>query len=73
MGVNTPGLLLVKPTEPVGAILVPGDVSVTVAIQVVACFTVTAFGLQLTVVVVERLVTVIVVLPELLKWSVSPP
>jgi len=65
---NAPALLLVKLTRPVGTIArPPGVVSVTVAVHVVLCFTVTVPGTQSTLVAVERLVTVIVVLPELPK------
>ena len=56
--VKVPVPLLVNETVPVGALVVPPDVSVTVAVQVVAAFTATEDGLQLTPVVVLRLVTV---------------
>jgi hypothetical protein len=47
---------------------------VTVAVQVVACPTTTAVGLQLTPVLVERFaVTTTAAVPELPAWVVSPP
>lgn len=73
MKLNVPDPVLVKLTMPVGGMVVPGPVSVTVAVQLVGAFTGTVPGLQLTVVLVGRRVTVIVVLPWLPKWSVSPP
>ena len=63
--VKVPVPLLVKPTVPVGALVVPVEVSVTVAVQVVAWFTTTAEGAQLTAVVVVRVVTVTAAVPEL--------
>lgn len=57
--------LLVKVTVPVGVIGVPGDVSVTVTVQVVAWLIATVVGEHETEVVVTRLVTVTVVLPLL--------
>ena len=59
-------------TVPDGVIAVPGEVSCTVAVQVVDEPTVTGDGEQATVVVVARTVTVTTVLPELLEWFVSP-
>lgn len=47
-----------KTTEPVGALAIPGDVSVTVAVQVVEPSTATEDGEQLISVVVVRVVTV---------------
>jgi hypothetical protein len=64
---NVPDPLLLKLTMPVGGIGVPGPVSVTVAVQLVGTFTATVPGLQLTVVLVGRWMTVIVVLPWLPK------
>jgi hypothetical protein len=53
---------------------VPESVSVTVAVQLVEAPTGTVVGVQLTLVVVERIaVTVTVVVPELPAWVVSPP
>jgi len=43
-----PGSLEVKLTVPVGVLLVPASVSVTVAVQVEGCPTVTVAGEQLT-------------------------
>jgi hypothetical protein len=63
--VNVPVPLLVKLTVPVGALVVPGEVSVTVAVQVVGLLKLTEAGLQLTPVVVVRVVTVTAWLPEL--------
>jgi len=60
---NIPDPVLVKLTGPIGAIGVPGPVSVTVAVHVVGAFTGTEPGLQLTLVEVGRFVTVMVVLP----------
>jgi hypothetical protein len=45
-------------TVPLGVLVVPASVSVTVAVQVVGALTATEEGEQLTVVEVERLVTV---------------
>ena len=55
----------VKVTVPVGVIAVPGDVSATVAVQLVAWPTKTVDGVQTTVVVVVRTVTVTVAVPVL--------
>ena len=63
--VNVPVPLLVNPTVPVGALVVPPDVSVTVAVHVVAELTATEAGEQLTLVVVVRVVTVTANVPEL--------
>src|SRR2546428_4484761 len=52
---NMPDPLLVKVTDPVGATGIPGPMSVTVAVQVVATFTGTVPGLQLTAVEVGRI------------------
>ena len=57
--------LLAKLTVPVGALVVPADVSVTVAVQVVGALTGTEEGEQLTPVVVVRVVTVSEAVPEL--------
>jgi hypothetical protein len=51
----------VKVTVPVGVIAVPSEVSVTVAVQLVACPMKTVDGVQATPVVVVRRVTVTVV------------
>ena len=63
--VKVPVPLLVNETVPVGALAVPPEVSVTVAVHDVAAFTATDAGEQLTAVVVVRLVTVNVAVPEL--------
>lgn len=62
---KVPVALLVKLTVLVGVIAVPGDVSVTVAVQVVAWLTTTGLGVQLMLVAVERLLTVRLKVPEL--------
>ena len=60
-------------TVPVGVVAIPpGVVSVTVAVQVVEVPAVNEPGVQLAVVMVERLVTVTLVDPELTEWLVSP-
>jgi len=53
VGLNGPVPLLVKLTEPVGVVAPVAEVSVTVAVQVVAVLTVTEAGTQFTAVVVE--------------------
>ena len=53
----------VKVTVPVGVITVPGDVSVTAAVHVVVCPTIIVDGVHVTLVVVVRRVTVMLVLP----------
>jgi len=60
---KVPAPLLLKLTVPVGVLGVP--VSVTVAVQVVGWPTTTDAGVQPTLVLVERLLTVTVVVPEL--------
>jgi hypothetical protein len=63
----------VNVTVPVGVIAVPAaELSATVAVHVVAWLITTVDGVQLTVVVVDRLFTVTVVLPEL-DWCVASP
>ena len=62
---NVPGPLLRKNTGPVGAMVIPTEVSVTVAVQVVGVFMGTRLGLQLTVVEVVRLITVRANVPAL--------
>jgi len=61
-----------KLTVPVGVDFVPVSVSVTVAVQVVATPIGTLAGLQLTLVLVERLFTVTVAVPELVACAPSP-
>jgi hypothetical protein len=59
-------------TVPVGGVGVPGEVSVTVAVHVVALPTMIDTGEQLTPVEVARFVTVKVDSPVLVPWVVSP-
>jgi hypothetical protein len=63
VGEKASGPLLVKLTVPVGALLVPPSVSVTVAVQVVGALIGTAAGSQATLVEVARLFTVTVKVP----------
>jgi len=63
----------VNVTVPVGVLVVPTDVSVTVAVHDVAWFTTTVDGVHATVVVVVRLFTVTDALPLLAAWVASPP
>ena len=63
--VKVPVPLLVNETMPVGALAVPPEVSVTVAVHEVGAFTATEAGEQLTPVVVVRWVTVSAAVPEL--------
>ena len=56
-----PGPLLLQATVPVGVIGVPGDVSVTVAVQVTGCLPWVVLGEQPTLVELLRFVTDIVV------------
>jgi len=69
---KVPLLSLVKLTVPVGVLAVPPLVSLTVAVQVVDPPTGTLAGVQLTLVLVARFVTVTVVVPELVACVVSP-
>ena len=62
-----------KLTLPVGVLLVPDAVSVTVAVQVVETPARTLVGLQLTVVLVFRLLTVTVAVPLLVLCTALPP
>jgi len=70
--VKVPVPLLVKLTVPVGALAVPTDVSVTVPVHVVGELTGIEAGVQLTAVVVVRLLTVRTVVPELVACVPSP-
>ena len=76
-GVNDPPPLVLKLAAPLGVIGVPGELSVTVALHVVGPFSMSGLGVQLTLVEVERLLTVSAKLPELLlvlpRWNASPP
>ena len=69
--VNVPVPLLVRPTVPLGVITVPGEVSVTVTVQLVELLTTIVVGWHEIVVVVVRSVTVTVVVPWLVLWLVS--
>ncbi len=69
---KVPEALLLKVIVPVGVMVAPLEVSVTVAVQVLGALT-TSGEEQLTLVVVERLLTVKLILPELVRWLVSPP
>jgi len=62
-----------KPTVPVGVLLVPTSVSVTVAVHVVPTATSTEEGTQEIAVVVLPVLTVSVVEPLLVEWVASPP
>jgi hypothetical protein len=64
--------VLLQLTPPVGVTGVPAPVSLTLAVHVVAEFTGTVDGEQLTVVAVDRWMAVMVSLPEEPVWSVSP-
>jgi len=63
----------VNVTVPVGVLVVPVAVSVTVAAQDVAWLITTVEGVQATVVVVVLLLTVTEAEPVLVPWLVSPP
>ncbi len=63
--VNVPVPLLPRVRVPDGAIAVPGEVSVTVTVQLVELLTTIVVGWQDIVVVVVLTVTVIVAWPEL--------
>ena len=62
-----------KVTVPVGVLVVPAALSVTVAVQLVAWLIATVDGVHATVVVVVLRLTVTLVLPVLVAWFVSPP
>jgi type IV secretory pathway TrbL component len=70
-GLKVPVPLLEKLTEPVGVEVVV--LSATVAVHVVAWFTVTVAGVQLTLVVVPMDATATPALLELPVWVESPP
>jgi hypothetical protein len=76
-GVKMPVELVVKLTEPVGVIMVPREVSLTVAAQLVPWFTTTEEGEQATLVEVARGPTVKVKAVPLVvvlgAWVPSPP
>lgn len=69
---KAPVELLERPMLPVGVVIVPTSVSVTVAVQFVEVLLATVLGVQLTEVEVTRLFTVTIVLPPLPLWFVSP-
>ena len=71
--VKVPVPLLPNDTVPVGALAVPGEVSVTVAVHVVGeLLTIMVDGEQLTPVLVARLLTVTMAVPEDVAWVESP-
>lgn len=71
-GVNDPETpVSVKVIVPVGVMNVPGELSVTVTLQVVSTL-ITTGDVQLTVVVVVRRFTVMLIVPPLVAWDVSP-
>ncbi len=72
-GVKEPEALLEKLMVPDGACGVPVSLSVTVAVHVTGAFTGIVAGVQLSVVVVVRLVAFRFDWLELVEWSVSPP
>ncbi len=59
-----PGALLLNVTLPLGIMAVPKELSVTIAVQVAGAFTGVEAGVQLTLIEVERLLTVRLKLPE---------
>ena len=65
-------LLLVQLTVPVGDVLMPPVVSLTVAVQVVVPPAANELGLQVTLVAVARFVTVTVNVSELVSCVTSP-
>ena len=65
--------LLQLPTVPVGVLTVPLDVSVTVAVHVVGCPTLTGLGEHEMTLVAVRLATVSACVSLLLLWLPSPP
>ena len=67
-----PTPVLVKLTMPLGVLLVPTSVSLTVAVQVVESFTGSPAGEHVTDVLVDRLTAVTTKLPALLRWLPSP-
>ena len=73
MPLKVPAPLEANSTIPVGVLVLPVAVSVTVAVQVVGLFTGTLVGVQLTLIMVVRGVAVTLVMPELAAWVSSPP
>jgi hypothetical protein len=70
--VNVPVPELDSPTVPLGVIAVPGDVSVTVTVQLVELLTTIVVGWHEIAVVVARTVTLIVAVPWLVPCNESP-
>ena len=70
---NVPTPVLVKLTMPLGVLLVPMSVSLTVAVQVVESFTGMVVGEHVTEVLVRRLRAVTTVISLEPMWVVSPP
>jgi hypothetical protein len=66
-------LISSNPTVPVGVLTVPGEVSVTVAVQVVSRPVATGFGEQSPIARAERSSTDSAWLPPLSVWVASPP
>ncbi len=62
-----PEPLLLKVRVPVGVILVPGEVSAAVAVHVEGAFATSVAGVQVTVVLVERLLTMRLKVLELVE------
>jgi len=62
-----------SPTDPVGVLAVPADVSVTVTEHIACCPTAAGLGEQPTVVFAERKSTPNEALPLLGEWTESPP
>ena len=71
-GLKVPVPSSVKLTLPVGVLLVPLSMSLTVAVQLVELSTGVVDGEQLTLVLVARVVTVTAVLPLLVACLASP-
>lgn len=71
-GANAPPESDVKLTLPPGIGPLPASVSVTVAEQLVGALATSDEGVQLTIVLVDRVVTVRLVAPELEPWVPSP-
>lgn len=69
---NVPELVVVQVTVPVGVLVVPCEVSVTIAVHVDAWRMLTVEGVQVIVVAVVSIATVIIV-PPLLLASVGLP
>ncbi len=70
---KVPEALLVKLIVPLGVIVVPDEISLTVAVHVEGTFTWSEPGEQRRLMELERFEAVRVKLPELTPWSVSAP